>query len=114
MSPSGRSSGRCMGCEGGAGNVGHFLLRKLSVTARRLNQSLLLTLPLIAAVLAPGLAAQSKRTTYFPAAGTWQHKAPAEAGMDAPKVKEAVEWDGGPWLRIGTSRKIRCVSSANY
>jgi CubicO group peptidase (beta-lactamase class C family) len=70
------------------------------VTSHRLNQSILLTLPLIAAVLAPGLAAQSKRTTYFPAAGTWQHKAPAEAGMDARKLKEAVEWaeaHGSKW-----------------
>jgi len=59
-----------------------------------------LTLALIAAVLAPGLAAQSKRTVYFPAAGTWQHKAPAEAGLDARKLKEAVEWakaHGSKW-----------------
>ena len=41
----------------------------------------------------PGLAAQSaqaRRTTYFPAAGTWQHKAPVDVGMDAAKLKEAV------------------------
>ena len=73
------------------------------MTNRRLNRNLLLTLPLIAAALAPGLAAQTaqpKRTTYFPAAGTWQHKAPAEVGMDAAKLKEAVEWaeaHGAKW-----------------
>jgi hypothetical protein len=63
----------------------------------------LLTLPLLAAMLAPGLAAQSAaatRTTYFPAAGTWQHKAPADAGMDAGKLKEAIDWaeaHGSKW-----------------
>jgi CubicO group peptidase (beta-lactamase class C family) len=38
------------------------------------------------------MAAQSKRATYFPAPGTWQHKSPAEVGMDAAKLKEAVAW----------------------
>jgi CubicO group peptidase (beta-lactamase class C family) len=59
-----------------------------------------LTLPLIAAALAAGLAAQTKPTTYFPAAGTWQHKAPGEVGMDAAKLKSAVEWaqsHGAKW-----------------
>src|SRR5216683_870152 len=57
-------------------------------------------LPLLAAVLAPGLSAQPKPTAYFPAAGNWQHRAPAEAGMDAAKLKEAVEWaeaHGSKW-----------------
>ena len=44
----------------------------------------LFALPLVAAALAA--------QTYFPAAGTWQHKAPAEAGMDAAKLKEAIDW----------------------
>src|SRR5437899_928995 len=62
-----------------------------------------LLLPLMAAALAPGLAAQTaqaKRTTYFPAAAAWQHKAPAEAGLDAAKLKEAVDWaesHGSKW-----------------
>src|ERR1039457_1543662 len=53
------------------------------------------SLPLVAIVVASGLAAQTaqpKRTVYFPASGTWQRKAPAEVGMDAAKLKEAVEW----------------------
>ncbi len=47
----------------------------------------------------PALLAQSKGT-YFPAAGTWQHKAPAEVGMDAAKLGEALEWaktHGSKW-----------------
>ncbi len=62
-----------------------------------------LTLPLIAAILAPGLAAQTaplKRATYFPHAGAWQHKEPAQLGMDPGKLKEAVEWaesHGSKW-----------------
>ena len=89
--------------EAAAGHVGHFLLRYLSVMTHRLNPSSLLTLTLWVAALAPGLAAQtaqSKRTTYFPAAGTWQHKAPLEAGMDVKKLKEAVQWaeaHGSKW-----------------
>jgi hypothetical protein len=57
----------------------------------------------MAAMLAPGLAAQSsspKRTAYFPAAGKWQHKASAEVNMDAGKLKEAVDWaeaHGSKW-----------------
>lgn len=58
---------------------------------------------LVAVVMTPGLAAQTAqpmRTAYFPAAGTWRHKAPAEVGMDAAKLKEAVEWaeaHGSKW-----------------
>ena len=47
----------------------------------------------------PALLAQSKGT-YFPAAGTWQHKAPNEVGMDAAKLGEALEWaktHGSKW-----------------
>jgi CubicO group peptidase (beta-lactamase class C family) len=53
-------------------------------------------LTLLAAVLAPLLAGQS----YFPAAGTWQHKAPSEVGMDAAKLRDAVGWaeaHGSKW-----------------
>ena len=53
------------------------------------------SLPLVAILVASGLAAQTaqpKGTAYFPAAGTWQRKAPAEVGMDAAKLKEAVQW----------------------
>ena len=70
------------------------------MTTRRPNRNQFLTLPLIAAALAAGLAAQTKPTTYFPAAGTWQHKAPGEVGMDAAKLKSAVEWaqsHGAKW-----------------
>jgi CubicO group peptidase (beta-lactamase class C family) len=73
------------------------------VTTQRLNLHSFLALPLIACALSPGLAAQpaqARRTTYFPAAGTWQHKAPVEMGMDAAKLKEAVEWaeaHGSKW-----------------
>lgn len=55
----------------------------------------LLLQSLIVTALASGLAAQPvqpKSGTYFPAPGAWQHKAPAEMGMDAAKLKLAVEW----------------------
>ncbi|MCC6394358.1 MAG: serine hydrolase [Bryobacterales bacterium] len=55
----------------------------------------LLALPLLTVWCAAGLAGQSapsKRASYFPPAGAWEHKAPAEVGMDAAKLKEAVEW----------------------
>src|SRR5437868_4117246 len=32
-----------------------------------------------------------KSTTYFPPAGTWQKKAPAELGMDPAKLQAAVD-----------------------
>ena len=51
---------------------------------------------LLALLLVPGLPAQ----TYFPPAGAWQHKTPAQAGMDAAKLKEAIAWaeaHGATW-----------------
>ena len=68
----------------------------------RLNHFFLLTIALTATVIAPGLAAQTARATrsYFPAAGTWKHKAPADAGMDRVKLDEAVKWaqeHGSKW-----------------
>jgi CubicO group peptidase (beta-lactamase class C family) len=56
-------------------------------------------LAVAAAVFAPGVAAQSKHT-YFPAAGGWQRRAPADVGMDAAKLKLAVDWaeaHGSQW-----------------
>jgi CubicO group peptidase (beta-lactamase class C family) len=71
------------------------------MTKTRLSRRVLLTLFLMATVLAAGLAAQTaKPATYFPAAGTWQHKPPAEVGMDAAKLQLAVEWaeaHGSKW-----------------
>jgi hypothetical protein len=73
------------------------------MTTKALDRLSLLALPVVAALLAPGLAAQisqPKRSAYFPAAGTWQHKAPAEEGMDTAKLKQAVEWaeaHGSKW-----------------
>ena len=49
--------------------------------------------------IAQNLIAQNKGT-YFPPSGTWQHKAPAEVGMDAAKLQEAVEFaqaHGNTW-----------------
>jgi hypothetical protein len=47
-------------------------------------------------LIVPALFAQS----YFPPSGNWQHKAPAEVGMDAAKLKEAIDWakaHGSKW-----------------
>jgi CubicO group peptidase (beta-lactamase class C family) len=74
------------------------------VTTNWFSRSSFLALPLVALVLSPELTAQTgqpKRIAYFPAAGTWQHKAPAEVGMDAAKLKEAVDWaeaHGSKWV----------------
>jgi CubicO group peptidase (beta-lactamase class C family) len=51
-----------------------------------------LILCLIAALAASGLSAQTKHTSYVPSAAAWMHKQPAEVGMDAAKLKEAVAW----------------------
>ena len=66
----------------------------------RLIRSCLLALSL-ATVLVSTLPAQTPtRPSYFPAAGTWRHKAPGDVGMDAAKLKEAVDWaeaHGSTW-----------------
>jgi CubicO group peptidase (beta-lactamase class C family) len=65
------------------------------VTIHRSSRHSFVSLPLLAIALVPGLAAQSAHATgksYFPAAGTWQHRAPAVMGMDDSKLKQAVEW----------------------
>lgn len=36
--------------------------------------------------------ATSSTTAYFPPAGHWQHKSPAEVGMNAAKLAEAISW----------------------
>jgi CubicO group peptidase (beta-lactamase class C family) len=48
---------------------------------------------------APSLSAQ-KTATYYPPPAQWQRKAPAEAGMDAAKLQEAIEYaqaHGNTW-----------------
>ena len=78
-------------------------MRNLSISIRRLNRRSVLALPFLAAGLASGLGAQTapaKRGTYFPGAGSWQHKSPAEVGMDTAKLKDAVAWaeaHGSKW-----------------
>jgi CubicO group peptidase (beta-lactamase class C family) len=67
-----------------------------------ITRRFLLSLSLLTAVWASALAAQTTTTgtSYFPAAGTWQHKSPAEVGMDAAKLREAVAWaeaHGSKW-----------------
>ena len=63
------------------------------------NRSWLLA-PALFVALIPPVAAQNRKTSYFPAAGTWQHKTAAEVGMDPAKLQEAVEWaeaHGSTW-----------------
>src|SRR5258708_7638431 len=51
------------------------------------------------AVWGPWLAAQKTATT-FPAPGQWQKKSPAEVGMDAAKLQQAIEYaqaHGSTW-----------------
>lgn len=63
------------------------------MTTHRLHRFSFVAVLLVASV--SGLTAQTaqaRRTTYFPAAGTWQRRPPAEVGMDSSKLKEAVEW----------------------
>lgn len=54
-------------------------------------QRRLFSFPILLAVFAAGLSAQQSGT-YYPPRGSWQHKTPAEVGMDAAKLNEAVEW----------------------
>src|SRR5947209_4385186 len=59
----------------------------------------LLALSLILAALPPSLGAE-KDITYFPPPGKWQKKSPAEAGMDAAKLQQAIEYaqaNGSAW-----------------
>ena len=82
--------------------MGHFVLRKLIVTTRRLNHTFLLAAALAATAIAPALEAQSAqaRRSYFPAVGKWQRKTPAEVGMNGSKLNEAVKWaeaHGSKW-----------------
>src|SRR5262249_43543720 len=73
------------------------------MTIHHFNRRSLLALLLIGAALASQLGAQTapaRHTSYFPPAGKWQHKTPAEVGMGAAKLKEAVEWaeaHGSKW-----------------
>src|SRR5579864_2758070 len=56
-----------------------------------------IALPLIATIFATSLAAAP---AYFPPPGKWQKKAPAELGMDAAKLQEAIEFakaNGSTW-----------------
>jgi len=56
-------------------------------------------LPMLLAAAAPWLAAQ-KPATYFPPAGEWQRKPPAELGLDATKLKQAIDFalaNGSDW-----------------
>ena len=69
-----------------------------------MNRSLLarrslLVLTLVLATLAPALAAE-KSATYFPPPGNWQKKSPAELGLDAAKLQQAIEYaqaHGSKW-----------------
>jgi CubicO group peptidase (beta-lactamase class C family) len=56
-----------------------------------LRRFLLFALPALLLALARGLPAQ-KTATYFPAPGQWQSKPPAEEGMDAAKLQQAIEY----------------------
>ncbi len=73
------------------------------MTTTLLNRRSLLVLSLLAVALAPRVAAQTsppRPSSYFPAAGAWQHKSPADAGMDPVKLSEAIEWardHGSKW-----------------
>src|SRR3989454_6882657 len=48
---------------------------------------------IVAIALCTGvIALPTAQTPYYPAAGQWAHKTPAEAGMDAAKLNDAVEF----------------------
>ena len=54
---------------------------------------------LLVAVAAASLESQSTRA-YFPPAGSWQHKSPAEVGMDSAKLQAAIDFalaHGSTW-----------------
>jgi CubicO group peptidase (beta-lactamase class C family) len=57
----------------------------------------------LAAVLAHALAAQTapaRQSAYYPPSGSWEHRPPTDVGMNAAKLKEAVDWaqaHGATW-----------------
>src|SRR5271170_4173759 len=60
-----------------------------------------LALPVLLAAALAAQTPQPKHSTYFPAVGVWQHKAPAEVGMNSAKLKDAVDWaeaHGSKWV----------------
>lgn len=62
------------------------------------RRSFLAVPPLAVAMLSSPLRAEG--ATYFPAAGQWKRKSPAEAGLDAAKLQQAVEFakaNGSVW-----------------
>src|SRR5258708_40346679 len=59
----------------------------------------ILTFPLALATLAPLLHSQGARP-YFPPPGKWERKPPAELGLDAAKLQQAIEYaqaNGSTW-----------------
>src|SRR5512140_3049114 len=59
----------------------------------------ILTFPLVLATLAPLLNSQGT-APYFPPPGKWERKPPAELGLDAAKLREAIEYaqaNGSTW-----------------
>jgi len=74
-------------------------LRKLARGAVMRNKLLVFSALLILAVCVGGLPAQ-KTAAYFPPPGEWQSKPPAALGLDAAKLKEAVDYaqaHGSTW-----------------
>lgn len=60
--------------------------------AMRFRSAAIATLAILACSFgAQSLCAQTA-ATYFPAAGYWQKKSPAEVGMDPAKLQEAIDW----------------------
>ena len=50
-----------------------------------------LALPILLAAIAPWLFGQ-KAAPYFPPSGQWQHKPPAEEGLDPAKLQQAIDY----------------------
>src|SRR5688572_13591523 len=63
----------------------------MSITLRALRGTFSVFALTLVATQAIPLSAQN-RAKYFPPAGSWERKAPAEVGMDAAKLKEAVDY----------------------
>src|ERR1039457_3258541 len=56
-------------------------------------------IPLVLATLAPGLHSQVEHP-HFPPSGKWERKPPADLGLDAAKLQEAIEYaqaNGSTW-----------------
>src|SRR5204863_9292664 len=74
----------------GVGRICHHGELRNMISSRRVHRLLLATQILVAGIAASVHA--QKTSAYFPPAGSWQRKMPAEVGMDSIKLQAAIDF----------------------